>query len=146
MLNHPNKPPVTLESDRTTRNTLKLENTLDGTDRQTDIQAGLHATVFDSWGTEHVPSEPFSVPFETWYVHFELVPRTEFQFGEHTQGNTNGTGRTEKCSSRAQFHPSVKYLTGTYMGDMRNTFSENKDKMDHSPKKNSETFFTRFGA
>ena len=41
MLNHPNKPPVTLESDRTTRNTLKLENTLDGTDRHTDRQTDI---------------------------------------------------------------------------------------------------------
>ena len=32
------------------------------------------------------------------------------------------------------------------MGDMRNTFSENKDKMDHSQKINSKTFFRRFGA
>ena len=41
MVNHPNKPPVTLKSNRTTINTLKLANTEDGTggtDRQTDIQ------------------------------------------------------------------------------------------------------------
>ena len=44
MLNPPNKPPVTLEKEKKTKNTLKLENTLNGTHIQTDSQTFFYCT------------------------------------------------------------------------------------------------------